>query len=1182
MITILDENIINKEKGINKTRTGISLIILMITIIIIIILAGVTIVTFNDNKIIDVANETVFKNNISVYNETLGIYHMSQKLDEYKYEPNKLDANSLEFKYNDEVVAGKNIYDIIPRLEKDDNLKGKLEVKEGKLVFVGEDVTEQEWAEDLIELGRLYIDIATVANKNSIDVTVELTGTAIVDSNTITTILSYSLDRGNTFLTENITGSDGNYTISNLPNNFEIIVKVKAEARKLGEANPFVVKEKITEVIKAEASLEEYTVRYDANGGINIPSSQTKIEGKTLKLSSFIPTREGYTFEGWATSSIGSIKYAPGSNYTTDSNLTLYAIWRLIPVDASGIRITVNPTTPAKSVKVTITNIPDNLNRVEYKQPNTNLFLKYTIGSEITVTENGTLEVRIVGTNGASDTITKQITNIDNERPSKPIITGYTSAVPTKENVVLTFYSSSSDVAGYEYRIGSGSYIVATSPLTLTNEMNDIVYIRAKDNAGNYSEDSEITVIIDKTAPTKPKYTISPTTPINGNVTVSGIFSENPSTKQYKIGSSGTWTTYTKAIVLESNNTVYFREIDSAGNISSEAGAVVTNIDKTAPSVPTIINSSNGVWTNVPITVTVTSTDLGTGIARYEWSRDNKATWATTSLVTSAGKGNITFTDEKNQIVYFRAIDNAGNISGVASTTIKIDKTLPIVSFGTNGSSASKSVSTKVTVGDIGSGIINNSLKCAWSTSNTTPPTISSMFLNGSVISKSGVNGTYYLWIRGEDYAGNVTTVVSNAFVLDNTAPNVSGVSATFNPEGFTNGSITATITGITSDMTTVTYTSQNQPTLTVLPSNKQIIVHKNGSIQLKISDKAGNTSTKVIHITNIDKLNPIATLQGINITDKSFTLVATGADSGATVDYGNSGIFKYQIYINEVLVYTRETSTGTLSYDVLSKTPSTMYNCKVIVTDRAGNQGIRTLNVTTNKEVSPIGSKVKAGDYIKYNSGTSYTGHWRVLYDGTYSTNGNRIEIISEENVEDKYTIGNDDRWSWAADEYADMIKNLNAAANVYLNGAYADRARCVGSNPYTPEYRETISTDNMEYYEHEGYLERYGPENETHHEDDVERLKAIGEFHKANVYWLASRAASTSFLMTLYSARCVRLEGIQVMYIAACVNMEETYNDFTPYNAGECGLRPVISIKKEVTITDGKGTKEEPYILN
>ena len=82
----------------------------------------------------------------------------------------------------------------------------------------------------------------------------------------------------------------------------------------------------------------KYTVSYNANGGSGTPSNQTKPQGTNLVLSSTKPTRSGYTFVNWNTKGDGTGKsYAPGATYSTDANLTLYAIWK---TNASGGPVT--------------------------------------------------------------------------------------------------------------------------------------------------------------------------------------------------------------------------------------------------------------------------------------------------------------------------------------------------------------------------------------------------------------------------------------------------------------------------------------------------------------------------------------------------------------------------------------------------------------------------------------------------------------------------------------------------------------------------------------------------------------------------------------------------------------------------------------------------------------------------
>ena len=107
-------------------------------------------------------------------------------------------------------------------------------------------------------------------------------------------------------------------------------------------------------------TLYQYSVTYDANttdAVSNMPSAQTKVEGKTLTLSSNIPERTGYKFGGWATTANGAKVYDQGSNYTSNSSIKLYAIWTLenytLTFNADGG--TVNTTSISQNYGTTIT-----------------------------------------------------------------------------------------------------------------------------------------------------------------------------------------------------------------------------------------------------------------------------------------------------------------------------------------------------------------------------------------------------------------------------------------------------------------------------------------------------------------------------------------------------------------------------------------------------------------------------------------------------------------------------------------------------------------------------------------------------------------------------------------------------------------------------------------------------------
>lgn len=87
--------------------------------------------------------------------------------------------------------------------------------------------------------------------------------------------------------------------------------------------------------------INKYTISYDANGGSGAPSAQTKTQNVNLTLSSTKPTRAGYTFKGWSTSSTAtSATYNASSTYTANASVTLYAVWQAntyyVTYDANG------------------------------------------------------------------------------------------------------------------------------------------------------------------------------------------------------------------------------------------------------------------------------------------------------------------------------------------------------------------------------------------------------------------------------------------------------------------------------------------------------------------------------------------------------------------------------------------------------------------------------------------------------------------------------------------------------------------------------------------------------------------------------------------------------------------------------------------------------------------------------
>ena len=92
--------------------------------------------------------------------------------------------------------------------------------------------------------------------------------------------------------------------------------------------------------VRPAATQYTYTLHYHANGGSGAPPSQSMTSSEyqvSFLISDKIPTRDGYTFKGWADSPYGEPKYLRADGYHWYCNVvngqtnstTIYAIWEV-------------------------------------------------------------------------------------------------------------------------------------------------------------------------------------------------------------------------------------------------------------------------------------------------------------------------------------------------------------------------------------------------------------------------------------------------------------------------------------------------------------------------------------------------------------------------------------------------------------------------------------------------------------------------------------------------------------------------------------------------------------------------------------------------------------------------------------------------------------------------------------
>ena len=181
-----------------------------------------------------------------------------------------------------------------------------------------------------------------------------------------------------------------------------------------------------------------YQIKYNSNGGVGTMSNSTHTYGESKALSTNTFTREGYTFQGWSTSSTSNtVKYTNGQNVTnlTSTNgevINLYAVWKI----------------NTYTVKVTVTN--GTISGSTSKTVNYNTNATFTVNPS-----SGYGSPTVTCTNNQKGTIQNNTVTISN-------ITNDTTCTVTYKPITYTI----------TYNLGGGS--VTGNPATYTIETNTI------------------------------------------------------------------------------------------------------------------------------------------------------------------------------------------------------------------------------------------------------------------------------------------------------------------------------------------------------------------------------------------------------------------------------------------------------------------------------------------------------------------------------------------------------------------------------------------------------------------------------------------------------------------------------------------------------------------------------------
>ena len=421
-------------------------------------------------------------------------------------------------------------------------------------------------------------------------------------------------------------------------------------------------------------------------------------------------------------------------------------------------------------------------------------YLNYFTYSNLKQTEEFNFKARCITDTGISS---EKYVDVSLQKINKPEIS-IPSGWKKEKTITISFPKGR-----YKYQISEDEGKTWIDVETVSGELvntykkkyqsNITILAKVLDNTGNYvNSDSAKITGIDRIAPTCGTFKGN-TTWTKNNVTVKLSCTDDysgctASTYNVKTFSSGTVKTSSVSYTIK----------DKAGNTKDCSGTVNVYLDKEGPSKPSIAlyygssgstsgSYSSGAWTKYDVLTDVSSSDSGIGISYYQYSHDG-SNWS--NDITTLG-WSTAYYNGKNRLhywitwggawnFYIRAVDSLGNVSALSNIfTLRIDRTAPTVSFGTNGSGGwSKSSGTTISVNEGQSGI--SELRGRWMQGTTALSSRSDFtgdggwtFSNGSSSQANPSDGEWYLWVYAKDNVGNETIAHTNAFYVDNTPPSI-------------------------------------------------------------------------------------------------------------------------------------------------------------------------------------------------------------------------------------------------------------------------------------------------------------------------------------------------------------------------------------------------------------------------
>ena len=649
-----------------------------------------------------------------------------------------------------------------------------------------------------------------------------------------------------------------------------------------------------------------YNLNYLSQADISITVASNQARG-TYKLAYNAADFTGTITIGNGTTTFGTLVVRGAAVEYGDYSYTLVKNGKYLDLTVNALRIpapqvSADVTGPTNK-EVTLSAVFDEFSVVREYRIDGGAWQNYS--GNVKVSQNCKVEFRCKDDQGVYSNITVyDVTNIDKTAPVITL-TGNTSR-PSRKVMITAAADDGSEIL---YSTDNVSWQSYTVPVEVTE--NGTLYFKSTDAAGNTAFSSLVITNIDLTAPDAPVVSADVTAPTNGKVTLTAEFTIDAVQKQYSFDNV-VWNSYTSGVICNENKTVYFREIDEAGNISDVSSYTVANIDKAAPGVPAgvTVSAGKGVvsldWNEI--------SDTGiAGVAGY-----NVRYGKTTSLT---GEGTFT-ADSAFEVAgladgkwYFQvqSVDKAGNVSAwSAQMSVAVDFTAPVITLNANTERPASSILLTARTDD--------SSKLFYSTDQNTWQE----YKDRLVVTE---NGTIYF--KSTDDAGNTSEKSITFTNIDKTLPDVLFVTADITAPTRNNVTVTPVYTG---NAVSREY-SLNQGS-TWRSYTSPISVRANTVLYFRETDVYGNKTVVTYAVTNIDKSAPDAVTECTLTQDVSCVTL----DWADAADNGTAGIAGYNVrYGKSSLLSGTGTFVENSSAD-LADLENGVWYFQIQSVDKAGN----------------------------------------------------------------------------------------------------------------------------------------------------------------------------------------------------------------------------------------------------